>query len=1014
MLVDASPDIPDFARAWHPSVRRPSKLPDPRSYHEVIDPHAIFELDEDGSTEPVLVVAFSCTFCKSVSQACSRSQPACTRCSKTGRNCRPSKEGYTRLPRPKVPRPSVTGTKKAPGTKKASSQAQQSGSSRLQVALSSDVNGGREAGSFKRTSLKRAQSPEAVVAPRKKPQVKPAAPKGKAIRKFVEPSKVSEIEAIEHAVLESPPQPHPTTTVSEDRRNDTKWSFIKGSSGRDENATVTVQDKLAPTVQSSTPIPRAWTNSRAELLTVFPDLAKAPTGLSWFQSLTPILVLETNHPEDHWTCSTTLNINLLWDFSCSSLDLEKCGIASQNPSHSEQDSQQSEVHPKDCPSPSGPTTNDVFPEAQTMAIDDSAQSSAPLISGQKLRDSENNEYVCGSATSSASPFVPLQREGATVMLSTPSASGELLADKAPTPTGSAISPPPPQVDLPRNIPLTKPPEIQTLLDSRAHRTPLLIWSSGDCKLTPCTLPQEYAYSCLGFFFISDLHREVINHTADFTPEAIQITGRVRWHVTLEWAPGGETALFAGGADRLSSSDMVDGGLALPDSREDLSHPWWLSSVELEVSSQANTAAPYRPRDLRMHYFSYLPLDLLAEFHPSESFPRGWYCEKCRMINAQEFFRHQICQSSVCKSMSDERICQGKTDPLWKLRDPHHSHFLTYPTVNVPSFLQYNERFWDDGMQSWTYLVKKGVSLRHIFTGNQENLQKEATALLETIQCDILLKKEDSSSPYFMHTTTLIPDSNDTPGATVPVGTSAAISSVYHALIKLAEGYGEIASPQLSELHIRAWVTTGSKRASGYVLHAKKCPVVILCLGAQVILNFIPKTGYSDALDTTTTDKVTCGDDRTASPLMERRAESPLDMTVAHDSGFKVDQRPTNSQSEKDVMGVVIVADHEYTGFDPDSSTMDPGSGLNMPSQPELDDIVLEHKNATEPMQRPARQKTKAIKEKRKPTKKTPYPEISLTLVHGDGVILIGDDFECQIIRTGTTIRQSNVLFLLSS
>ncbi|KAF8839374.1 hypothetical protein BDN67DRAFT_1070101 [Paxillus ammoniavirescens] len=1001
MLVD---DIPDFARAWHPSVRRPSKLPDPLSYHEVIDPQAIFELDEDGSTEPILVVPSNCKYCKSVAQACSRSRPTCARCNKAGKDCQPSKQGYTKLPRPKVQKPPVAGTKNARNIAKASSEPQQAGSSRSRVALSSNVNGGREAG-LSRT-LKRPLSPQAVLAPQKKPQIKTAAPKGKAICKSNEPSKVADNEVIEHAVPESQPQPNPAVTVSNGERSGPKWKFIKGSSGRDENLTVTVQDGLTPAAQSSAPIPRAWTNSRAELSMVFPDLAKAPTGLSWSQSLTPILVLETNHPEDHWTCSTTLNINLLWDFSCSNFDLETRGIdiAPQSLGHSEYDSQQPEVRLEDCPSPSDTTANNVFPESQTMAIANSAPSPGPLISGKNLQDTENVESVSESATSSVSPFVPLQQESDTVMFSTPSASGELLANTVLVPTGSTISSSPPQVNLSQSIPLIKPPDIQTLLDSRAHLAPVLIWSSRDCKLMPCTLPQEYAYSCLGFFFISDLRHEVINNTTNFTTDAIEIKGRVCWHVTLEWAPGGETALFSVDADRVSSSEIVVDGLASPDSHEDLSHPWWLSGVEPEVSPQANTAAPYRPRDLRMHYFSYLPLDLLAEFHPSESFPRGWFCEKCRMINAQKFFRHQICQSSVCKSVPDERTLQGKIDPLWELRDPHHSHFLTYPTVNVPSFLQYNERSWDDGMQAWTYLVKNGVSLRHVFTGNQENLQIEATTLLERIQCDVLLKKEDPSSPYFMHTATLIPGSHDTRGTTVPAGTSAAIRSICHALTKLVEGYGELAKPRFCELLIRAWVTTGSKK--GNVFHAKKSPVVILCLGAQVILKFIPKAGYGDSSQTTTTDKVTCGDDRLASPSMERRAESPLDMTVAQDSGFKVDQRPpSNSQSEKNVKGVAIVADHEHTGLDPDHSMIHSGSGLNVPSQPGLDDVVLEHKTATEPKERHTRQKTKAIKEKSKPIKekKTPHPEICLTLVHGDGVILIGDDFECQIIRTGTTI-----------
>lgn len=49
------------------------------------------------------------------------------------------------------------------------------------------------------------------------------------------------------------------------------------------------------------------------------------------------------------------------------------------------------------------------------------------------------------------------------------------------------------------------------------------------------------------------------------------------------------------------------------------------------------------------------------------------------------------------------------------------------------------------MQSWIYSVKDGVTLCHVFTGNQERLQDDATALLERIQCEVLLRKEHPSS-----------------------------------------------------------------------------------------------------------------------------------------------------------------------------------------------------------------------------------------------------------------------------
>ncbi|KAH7919450.1 hypothetical protein BV22DRAFT_860702 [Leucogyrophana mollusca] len=96
--------IPDFARAWDPSVRRPIHLPDPKEYHSVIDPRSIFELDLDsdsGIKKSILVVPRRCTFCARINQACSRLRPTCARCSKAGRKCAVVHPGWDNLPAPK-------------------------------------------------------------------------------------------------------------------------------------------------------------------------------------------------------------------------------------------------------------------------------------------------------------------------------------------------------------------------------------------------------------------------------------------------------------------------------------------------------------------------------------------------------------------------------------------------------------------------------------------------------------------------------------------------------------------------------------------------------------------------------------------------------------------------------------------------------------------------------------------------------------------------------------------------
>lgn len=120
-------------------------------------------------------------------------------------------------------------------------------------------------------------------------------------------------------------------------------------------------------------------------------------------------------------------------------------------------------------------------------------------------------------------------------------------------------------------------------------------------------------------------------------------GRVCWSVTFQWAPGGEHALFD--YDPIPSPITTSDSPPLGTTR-DLIHPWWFCRAD--ASSQADSTNPYCARDFRMQIFSCIPLDLIADFHPSETFPRGWFCKSCGMINIQEFFRHQICQSTMCR------------------------------------------------------------------------------------------------------------------------------------------------------------------------------------------------------------------------------------------------------------------------------------------------------------------------------------------------------------------------------
>jgi hypothetical protein len=95
--------LPDFVQAWNSSVRRPITLPHPDTYHESINPLAIFELRETPSSEYICVVPYRCVYCTSIKQTCSRLLP-CARCTNAARPCHASHPGYQKLPPPKVRR----------------------------------------------------------------------------------------------------------------------------------------------------------------------------------------------------------------------------------------------------------------------------------------------------------------------------------------------------------------------------------------------------------------------------------------------------------------------------------------------------------------------------------------------------------------------------------------------------------------------------------------------------------------------------------------------------------------------------------------------------------------------------------------------------------------------------------------------------------------------------------------------------------------------------------------------
>ena len=84
-----------------------------------------------------------------------------------------------------------------------------------------------------------------------------------------------------------------------------------------------------------------------------------------------------------------------------------------------------------------------------------------------------------------------------------------------------------------------------------------------------------------------------------------VKGRVQWNITLEWALGGEDALFNSNSAPFSDTSSDS---APADAKENLLQLWWHDVKN--ASSSADDTTPYRPQDLRMQYFSFIPLVFL--------------------------------------------------------------------------------------------------------------------------------------------------------------------------------------------------------------------------------------------------------------------------------------------------------------------------------------------------------------------------------------------------------------------
>ncbi|KAF5388783.1 hypothetical protein D9757_005670 [Collybiopsis confluens] len=147
--------------------------------------------------------------------------------------------------------------------------------------------------------------------------------------------------------------------------------------------------------------------------------------------------------------------------------------------------------------------------------------------------------------------------------------------------------------------------------------------------------------------------------------------------------------------------------------------------------------------------------------------------------------------------------------------------------------------------------EKMVVAQHIFTCNDTMLQEEPTELFTSIQDVLILQKAGvSGTPYFSYVAGIVPNDSFASGFTTsdirPVpwnNVPPCVEQARDLMQHLSAAYGEIAEEfRIDQLTVIGWTATGKKKGAS-CLRAKEKAIMILSLGHEIGIRIVPKSGF---------------------------------------------------------------------------------------------------------------------------------------------------------------------------
>ncbi|KAH8993009.1 hypothetical protein EDB92DRAFT_522646 [Lactarius akahatsu] len=291
-------------------------------------------------------------------------------------------------------------------------------------------------------------------------------------------------------------------------------------------------------------------------------------------------------------------------------------------------------------------------------------------------------------------------------------------------------------------------------------------------------------------------------------------------------------------------------------------PWWEPEPPqqpdqhtLSESSQSAASPILESRNDDKVSRLLLPLSLLAPFTENSTasgfFPVGYYCTVCGRINVQRFLRHRVCEGTACDSRTDPQRETGWVISVFSTRDRKLNSATVVPddkwiapTTAEPStafdngarLFHYHLAVYDSGPSvTPSNVLSSGsagtVDVRHVFNGNRDLLQGDASALFETLQRDVRIERSIGTSVFV----TPPIKSGDDPalgrnGQSVWDQQAAFIES---ALSTYCRDLGPL---KVRALRVHAWISVG-KHIQTFSPGTKH--LVLLCLGADIAFLSLP-------------------------------------------------------------------------------------------------------------------------------------------------------------------------------